>query len=240
VFAEQADDQTGSSNPTRIRARIFDNASWKMMRYYDAVIEYSVNGGSTQFAQMIDAGGQMFTGVIPGGLVGVIDYTVSVTDLGGNTGLSSTLSFTIDATVNYCTAGFSAAGCQALLATTGNASATAPSGFNINASGVEGQKDGLYFFGDNGRQANSWGNSTSFQCVVPPVIRTNLLTGVGTVNQCDGVFSLDMNAVWTNQPQKNPGAGAVVQAQLWYRDPFNTANNQATSLSDAIEFLVDP
>ena len=75
---------------------------------------------------------------------------------------------------------------------------------------------------------------------MPPVIRTNLLTGVGTVNQCDGVFSLDMNAVWTNQPQKNPGAGAVVQAQLWYRDPFNTANNQATSLSDAIEFLVDP
>ena len=38
----------------------------------------------------------------------------------------------------------------------------------------------------------------------------------------------------------NPGAGAVVQAQLWYRDPFNTANNQATSLSDAIEFLVLP
>ena len=105
------------------------------MRYYDAVIEYSVNGGSTQFAQMIDAGGQMFTGVIPGGLVGVIDYTVSVTDLGGNTGLSSTLSFTIDATVNYCTAGFSAAGCQALLSTTGNASATAPSGFTINAAG---------------------------------------------------------------------------------------------------------
>ena len=35
----------------------------------------------------------------------------------------------------------------------------------------------------------------------------------------------------------NPGAGAAVQAQLWYRDPLNTSN-QPTSLSDAIEFCV--
>ena len=74
--------------------------------------------------------------------------------------------------------------------------------------------------------------------MVPPVIRTSLLTGAGTAGLCDGAFSLDMNAVWTNQPAENSGAGATVQAQLWYRDPFNTANNQATSLSDAIEFVV--
>ena len=46
--------------------------------------------------------------------------------------------------------------------------------------------------------------------------------------------------LWTNQLAKNPGAAAVVQAQLWYRDPFNTANNQATSLSDSIEFVEGP
>ena len=37
----------------------------------------------------------------------------------------------------------------------------------------------------------------------------------------------------------NPGAGAIVQAQLWYRDPVSTSN-QTTSLSDAIEFCVSP
>ena len=105
---------------------------------------------------------------------------------------------------------------------------------------VEDAKDGLFFFGTNGQQANPWGNSTSFQCVVPPVVRTSLLTATGTAGSCDGAFSLDMNTVWTNQPAKNPGAAAVVQAQLWFRDPFNTANNQATSLSDAIEFVVAP
>ena len=43
-----------------------------------------------------------------------------------------------------------------------------------------------------------------------------------------------MNALWTSTPTKMPGLGTV-QAQLWYRDPFNTSN-QTTSLSDAIEF----
>jgi len=104
---------------------------------------------------------------------------------------------------------------------------------------VEGGKSGLYFFGTNGRQANPWGNGTSYQCVVPPVKRAGLLSGTGTVGQCDGNFSQDLNALWFTTPAKNPGAGAVVQAQLWYRDPFNTSN-QKTSFSDAIEFAVGP
>jgi hypothetical protein len=87
---------------------------------------------------------------------------------------------------------------------------TAPSGFSLQASTVEGQKNGLITFGTNGQQANSWGNGTSYHCVVPPVVRTQLLTGTGTNGLCDGALSLDMNTVWTNQPNKNPGAGVVV------------------------------
>jgi hypothetical protein len=145
-----------------------------------------------------------------------------------------------ESTVTYCTSGTSASGCQALLSATGTASATAASGFVVLATGVEGQKDGLLFFGTNGQQANSWGNGPSYQCVVPPVVRCGLLAGSGTTGLCDGVFSQDLNALWCSacpKPQKNPGAAAVVQAQLWYRDPFSTSN-QTTSLSDAIEFVV--
>jgi hypothetical protein len=204
------------------------------------VIEYTVNGGPPETAPMIDAGGQNFYGVIPGGLVGLIEYSVSSTDQVSNTGVSGTLSFTVSDVVNYCTAGTSASGCQALLSSTGTPSATAPSGFTFEAAGVEGQKDGLFFFGTNGRQANSWGNGTSYQCVVPPVVRAPIMTGIGTVAACDGSFAQDLNALWCPscpKPGKNPGAGAVVQAQLWYRDPQSTSN-QTTSLSDAIEFLV--
>jgi hypothetical protein len=146
------------------------------------------------------------------------------------------------AAVVYCTAGTSASGCQALLGASGTPSATAASGFTLLASGVEGAKDGLYFFGTNGRQANSWGNGTSFQCVVPPVKRAGLLPGSGTSGACDGSFAQDLNALWCPtcpKPQKNPGPGALVQAQLWYRDPQNTSN-QTTSLSDALEFTLQP
>ena len=107
------------------------------------------------------------------------------------------------------------------------------------AAAVEGGKDGLFFYGTNGQQATSWGNGTSFQCVVPPVLRAGTLQGSGTTGACDGSFSQDLNQLWTQNPNKNPGAGAVVQAQLWYRDPANTSN-QTTSLSDALEFAVCP
>jgi hypothetical protein len=142
----------------------------------------------------------------------------------------------------YCTAGLSASGCQASLSASGRASASATSGFVLGASGVEGSKDGLFYFGSNGRQANAWGSGSSYQCVVPPLVRTGLLPAVGTSGACDGSFTLDLNALWCPgcpKPGKNPGAGALAAAQLWYRDPASTSN-QTTSLSDAIEFAVCP
>jgi hypothetical protein len=145
--------------------------------------------------------------------------------------------------VNYCTSGTSASGCNAQMNVAGYPSATegfVP--FLFIASAVEGGKDGLFFLGLNGRQANTWGSGTSYQCVVPPVYRGGLLTGSGTPGACDGQLFQDMNALWCPtcpKPAKNPGAGAIVQAQFWYRDPFNTSN-QTTSLSNAIEFGVNP
>ena len=141
--------------------------------------------------------------------------------------------------VTYYTPGTSASGCQALICSSGSASATASSGFTLPATNVEGARDGLYFFGTSGRQANSWGNGTSFQCVAPPVKRAGVLVGTGTAGTCDGSLAQDLNASWTARPAFNPGAGAVVQAQLWYLDPSNSSN-QATSLSCAIEFTVQP
>ena len=139
----------------------------------------------------------------------------------------------------YCTAGASASGCEASIAASGTPSATAPSGFALSATSVEGKKDGVFFFGVNGRQANPWGNGTSYQCVAPPVKRAGVMDGNGTLNLCDATFSKDLNSHWNLKPSHNPGPGSFVQAQLWYRDPQNTSN-QTTSLSDALEFLVGP
>jgi hypothetical protein len=144
--------------------------------------------------------------------------------------------------VNYCTAGTSAAGCIPALTSSGTASASAGAGFLMIGTGVEGSKDGLFFFGQNGRQANSWGSGTSYQCVVPPVSRAGLLSGGGVSGTCSGAFIQDLNARWCAacpKPSQQPTPGTRLQVQLWYRDPMNTSN-QTTSLSDAHEVDVSP
>jgi hypothetical protein len=143
---------------------------------------------------------------------------------------------------SYCTAGTSASGCQAHIQAWGTPSATASEGFYLSIVGMEGAKDGLFFYGTNGKQANPWGNGTSYVCVIPPRARGGLLTGVGAPGKCTGAFTQDLNARWCPtcpRPAHNPGAGAVVQAQMWYRDPGSTSN-QTSSMSDAIEFTVGP
>jgi len=144
--------------------------------------------------------------------------------------------------VNYCTAGTSASGCTPGLSSTGNASPTAGSGFVVTSSLMEGQKDGTIFFGQNGQQANSWGNGTSFQCVTPPVHRGGTLSGNGTNGACNQTLSQDLNARWCAacpKPNHAPTPGVKLQIQLWYRDPGNTSN-QTTSLTNALEVDVCP
>jgi hypothetical protein len=142
----------------------------------------------------------------------------------------------------YCTAGTSAAGCQATLSALGTPSASATSGFSVTAQGAEGGRSGRFYFGTSGKQALPWGTGTSLQCVVPPILRLDLLLSSGAVGSCNGTFLQDVNSNWCPgcpQGAKNPGAGALVQLQLWFRDPQSTSG-KTTSLSDALEFLVHP
>ena len=243
---EQAPDRNAGFAATIVRAHQYDNVNWDIAYQHVVELEYSVNGSPFVSTPMRHSGGQVFRGTLPGLLEGVISYRVRATDGTGNVGVSSTLSFTASPCngdpVSYCTAGTSASGCQAFITTSGAPSATATSGFNLLVSGLEGSKDGLFFYGTNGRQANTWGSGTSFVCVIPPRVRGGLLAGTGTPGACDGSFAQDLNARWCAtcpKPSHNPGAGTVMQAQLWYRDPFNTSN-QTSSMSDAVEFTVCP
>jgi len=141
----------------------------------------------------------------------------------------------------YCTAGTTSSNCQALISALGTSSATASNGFLVNATNVEGNKSGLFFYGVNGPKAGgatSWGNTSSFQCIEPPVKRDATQAGIGTNGQCDGTFSTDLNARWTAKPNHNPGAGAQVDGQYWFRDPNGPSPD--TALSNALTFTVCP
>ena len=154
-----------------------------------------------------------------------ISSTLGYTDLGAGLGAALDLFFPCEApATSYCTAGSSASGCQASLSACGLPSGTAAGGFELHAAQVEGGKDGLFFLGSSGRQANPWGSSTSFQCVTPPVTRAGLLSGRGTPGTCDGAFFQDLNALWCPtcpKPAKNPDdamASADKKASIALRD----------------------
>jgi hypothetical protein len=143
---------------------------------------------------------------------------------------------------SYCTAGVTSHGCTATISTTGTPSASAPSGFTLDVDNVEGQKQGLLFYGvsNAGYVISPWGTSSSYLCVKPPTQRTNVQFSGGTNLLCDGQFSLDWNAFRAANPfcLGSPfSAGDHVFAQAWFRDP---PSPKSTMLSDAIEFSLAP
>jgi hypothetical protein len=142
--------------------------------------------------------------------------------------------------VNYCTAGTTTNGCNATIVGLGTPSATATAGFTLQVSSVEGAKQGIIFYGISGQAALQWGTGSSFLCVKSPTQRMGTQNSGGTAGLCDGALSIDWNAY----TYSNPGvlgtpfsAGAVVQAQGWFRDP---PASKTTSLSNGFEFTVQP
>jgi hypothetical protein len=142
----------------------------------------------------------------------------------------------------YCTAGTTTNGCLASISAVGVASASSGSGYTLTVTSVEGQKQGLVFYGVNnsGFTPSPWGAGSSYLCVKSPTQRTGVLDSGGTGGACDGAFALDFNAFITANPSSlgSPfAAGQHVFAQGWFRDP---PSPKTTSLSNALEFVVGP
>jgi len=142
----------------------------------------------------------------------------------------------------YCTAGTTSNGCLASIGGTGTPSASSGSGFTINVGAVEGQKQGILFYGINntGFAPSTWGGSTSYLCVKHPSQRTGVQNSGGTIGTCSGALSLDWNAYIAAHASAlgNPFiAGQHVYAQAWFRDP---PSPKSTMLSNALEFSVGP
>lgn len=142
---------------------------------------------------------------------------------------------------SYCTAGTTSHGCVPSILGSGHPSASAGSGFTITVQNVEGQQNGLIFYGLQGGQATPWSSaSTSLLCVKPPTQRMTVQASGGTLGSCDGMLSTDWNAFVATHPGAlgTPFSGAeLVWAQGWFRD---AASAKTTSLSDGLMFVVCP
>ncbi len=122
----------------------------------------------------------------------------------------------------------------------GAPSVAALSGYPLTVTNVEGQKQGILFYGVSGAAAQPWGTGSSFLCVKSPTQRMGGLNSGGTTGLCDGVLVTD----WSAYVASNPTAvgvpfspGQVVNAQGWFRDP---PASKSTSLSNAVEFTLIP
>jgi hypothetical protein len=167
-------------------------------------------------------------------------FLSSSTDL-GNPGSYTPIPCGPPPPVSYCTAGTTSSGCEALISWTGTPSATATSGFTLTVNNLEGQKQGLLFYGVSGRAASAWGvGGTSYLCVKAPTQRTTTQSSGGTAGACDGTLALDWNA-WRDANPTALGspfsAGQIVDAQGWFRDPPAV---KTTSLSNGLEFVLQP
>jgi hypothetical protein len=191
-----------------------------------AALQQLLNGGATFAGLKLDSSSEP-------NFPNILDFATSRLDV---------VVGTCGATIGYCTAGTTTNGCNATISGAGTPDADAGSGFVLGVAGVEGQKQGLLFYGlsNAGFSPLPWGPSSSFLCVKPPTQRTPPSSSGGTTGQCDGLLSIDWNAYIA----ANPGAlgvpfsgGEHVFAQAWFRDP---PSPKTTHLSDALEFLVCP
>jgi hypothetical protein len=150
--------------------------------------------------------------------------------------------------VTYCTAGTTSSGCNPTLSASGTPSLSNAAPFVLAAGGLEGNKNGIFFYGISGRAAAPWGNSTSWLCVKAPSQRMSPPAGSGgTSGACDGNLTRDWNGYVAANPNKPINlalaVGTTVDAQLWFRDPLaatGPVGSKGTAMSSAIEFVVCP
>lgn len=137
---------------------------------------------------------------------------------------------------NYCTANEHSFGCSATIVGSGTPSATAGSGFDIGATNVPSNQNGLMIYGYGGRFL-PFGPGTL--CITAPIVRTLIQNsgGNGGPTDCSGTYSYDFNTHIATSGDLLLQAGNSATAQYWYRDPGSPA---AFGLTDALQILIQP
>ncbi len=162
--------------------------------------------------------------------------TVGAAPLGDIIGLDFFSIGQTPAPSTYCTGSTNSLGCNARIVSTGamHPSASEPSGFDIRGVEMLSDKQGLLFYGLNGRNAVPF--SSGFLCVKSPLRRTGIQNSGGS-GACTGSFSLDFNARVASGVDPALAPGVKVNCQYWSRDP---AAPSTTHVTNALEFVLAP
>ncbi len=140
--------------------------------------------------------------------------------------------------VVYCTAKLNSQMCMPAIGFSGEPSVTSPSPFDISASEIINNKNGILFYGFAPNNLPFQGGTL---CVLPPTKRTPVQNSGGNPppNDCSGTFSYDFNALIQSGTDPGLVLAAQVFAQYWFRDPGDLSGF-GTGLTDALEFEICP
>jgi hypothetical protein len=136
-------------------------------------------------------------------------------------------------------------GCQSVASTVGLPSASTSTAFTVRFSSLNGNVNGVVFYGINGPVSVAWSPQSNL-CVKSPTQRLNGIAGAsgttgGGVGTCNGQYSFNFNAVIQGSFPGLLGtpmaAGQRVDVQGWQRD---AASTKTTNLTDALSFIVGP
>lgn len=156
--------------------------------------------------------------------------------LGELVGFNFTAHPQVQAPLVYCASSLNSAGCTSGMITGGpvGPSVSEPSGFELLGVQQVPDKQGLLFYGVNGR--NNAPFSSGFLCVKSPLRRSPILNSGGS-GGCTGRFEFDFNAWMASGVDPSLVAGRRVNSQFWSRDP---AAPSTTNVSRAVEFEIAP
>jgi hypothetical protein len=135
---------------------------------------------------------------------------------------------------SYCTAKVNSAGCTPSIGSTGTPSASAGSGFVVNAEQVLSGKAGLLLYSTHGPGGAPF--QGGFLCATPPTRRTPLqISGASGAPPCTGTYSLDFNARIASGVDPALVSGQQVWSQYWTRD---SGVPSGTGLTNGLSFTI--
>lgn len=140
----------------------------------------------------------------------------------------------VEAATVYCTPKINSLGCTPSIASSGTPRIVPSIPFDISASGIINNKNGILFYGFGDKALAFQGGTL---CVDPPIKRTPPKSSQGNPppNDCSGEYHYDFNALIASGSDPALTAGVTVRAQYWSRDPQSSFT---VSLTDALRFTI--
>jgi hypothetical protein len=214
------------------------------------MLHYDTGGGFTS-VPLVATGSGLYNAVFPAFACGTfVDYYVSATSSSNIVWTSpeaapasthSTNAVCPSGPFSYCVAKQNSCGGLPSLSFSGTSSAGANSGFSVNANGARFQKAGLVIYTDQGTGSVYPFNGGTL-CLGLPVRRAVATFETGaTSGNCNGTFTLDVNAFAKGLLGGNPAGyltvpGTQVNVQQWGRDTIA----HGSYLSNAGQYVVGP